>query len=338
MKTHSRLLRPSPGLTRDVFRAVSSPPRLLPPAERSFFESRLGQDFSQVRVHTGEAAAATAAALGARAFAMGNDIVFADGRYDPASEKGQRLLAHELVHVAQQRRGGSTAAAAEPQARAAAERVTRGEAVSAQAQGEAPAGIYGDADDDKKKRDEAVPAPAVPVVTPSAAGDAPSPSSLKMPPLGAAGLSMSTPYQLTPPLGLPPTYAPFPALPPPALTPPLFPPAGPNIDWLKLRGFYETRGVPMSDRDADSILQTWDSNAQLLTNLGITDRFKFLFITKEWILNKGISKQVEDQQARENPNAVDLLNKEWKQAYPGGFETPQIPIFDIDWFRSKKKK
>jgi len=63
-----------------------------------------------------------------------------------------------------------------------------------------------------------------------------------------------------------------------------------------------------------------------------------LFITKEWILNKGLSKQVEDQQARENPNAVDLLNKEWKQAYPGGFETPQIPIFDIDWFRSKKKK
>src|SRR5262249_47021098 len=105
MKTQSRLWRPPPALTRGMLPAAPSTPRLLPAAERSFFETRLGQDFSQVRVHTGEAAAAAAAALRARAFATGNDIVFADGRYDPASDKGRRLLAHELVHVAQQRQG-----------------------------------------------------------------------------------------------------------------------------------------------------------------------------------------------------------------------------------------
>ena len=94
----------------------------------------------------------------------------------------------------------------------------------------------------------------------------------------------------------------------------------------------------MSDRDAEGIMQTWEMNSQLLSNLGITDKFKFLFITKEWILNTGIQKQVEDTQARENPNAFDKAQKEWKLAHPDAFETPIIPIFNTDWFRSKKKK
>jgi hypothetical protein len=72
---------------------------------RSAFESRLGGDFGAVRVHNSERAHAAATSLGANAFTVGNDITFARGRYAPSTMAGQRLLAHELVHVMQQRRG-----------------------------------------------------------------------------------------------------------------------------------------------------------------------------------------------------------------------------------------
>jgi hypothetical protein len=56
-----------------------------------------------VRVHTDEAADLAARALGARAFAIGEDIFFARGAYDPAGIAGQRLIAHEVAHVVQSR-------------------------------------------------------------------------------------------------------------------------------------------------------------------------------------------------------------------------------------------
>jgi Domain of unknown function (DUF4157) len=67
--------------------------------------SALGNDFSDVRVHTGGDASASAQRLGAHAYTVGNDIVFNEGRYDPGSSSGQRTLAHELTHVVQQRSG-----------------------------------------------------------------------------------------------------------------------------------------------------------------------------------------------------------------------------------------
>jgi hypothetical protein len=77
----------------------------LPPSEQRFFEPRFGYDFSGVRVHTGMEAALAARDLGARAFTLGRNIVFARGQYAPGSETGRRLLAHELAHVAQQGTG-----------------------------------------------------------------------------------------------------------------------------------------------------------------------------------------------------------------------------------------
>jgi hypothetical protein len=68
-------------------------------------EHRLGWDFSNVRIHRGREAAASAQAFDARAYTVGHHIVFAPGHYDPASAKGQHILAHELAHVIQQRRG-----------------------------------------------------------------------------------------------------------------------------------------------------------------------------------------------------------------------------------------
>ena len=67
--------------------------------------SALELDFSQVRVHTDALASASAREVGARAYTVGTDIVFAEGQYQPATRAGRRFLAHELVHAAQSRSG-----------------------------------------------------------------------------------------------------------------------------------------------------------------------------------------------------------------------------------------
>ena len=82
---------------------LRSPGAPLDAKVRASVEPLLGSDFSNVRVHTDADAAASAQALGAAAYAAGNDIAFGAGRYRPESRDGQRLLAHELAHVAQPR-------------------------------------------------------------------------------------------------------------------------------------------------------------------------------------------------------------------------------------------
>jgi hypothetical protein len=78
----------------------------LPPALRDRFEQSLGADLGGVRVHTGAESAAAASGLGARAFAAGRDIHFADGQYRPGDAAGQHLIAHEVAHTVQQARAG----------------------------------------------------------------------------------------------------------------------------------------------------------------------------------------------------------------------------------------
>lgn len=87
-----------------IERGLDSPSggRPLPPAERSVFEPRLGRDFGDVRLHTGERATDLTRALDARAFAHGTDVYFGRGQYRPGTTDGRRLLAHELTHVVQQ--------------------------------------------------------------------------------------------------------------------------------------------------------------------------------------------------------------------------------------------
>jgi len=72
---------------------------------RADMEGRLGHDFSDVRVHTGGTADESARSVNAQAYTVGSDIVFAGGRYDPTSDAGKHMLAHELTHVVQQRSG-----------------------------------------------------------------------------------------------------------------------------------------------------------------------------------------------------------------------------------------
>jgi Domain of unknown function (DUF4157) len=76
----------------------------LEPAVRNEMESSFGTDFSDVRVHTGGDAAASAQAVDAHAYTVGNEIVLGDGQAQ-GSAGHDRTLAHELTHVVQQRSG-----------------------------------------------------------------------------------------------------------------------------------------------------------------------------------------------------------------------------------------
>lgn len=80
----------------------------LPDPTRSFMESRFGHDFSAVRVHTGSDAVQMNQDLGAQAFTHQQDVYFGAGKYQPESDSGKRLLAHELTHTVQQGQGGQS--------------------------------------------------------------------------------------------------------------------------------------------------------------------------------------------------------------------------------------
>lgn len=267
-----------------VGRAASPSP--LPAAVQTFFERRFGQDFSHVRVHSDETAAAQAEAFGAKAFTIGSDIFFSEGRYQPGTTGGARLLAHELTHVIQQSQPAPASSDAEPRARTAAAQVSEGHDVSPGAVGAAEHSVQCDDDEEKKKSPTDELPPFLPRLTPQ--------------------------LQLDPSLIPPPT-------------------------WFTLQQSFLGRGLRLGDRDADSIIQTWGRQSQLLDTLGITDKFKLGFITKQWILDKGITKMVEDQQARENPNAMDRFNQEFEKAYPGGVKTPTISIDLLELYRQLKK-
>ena len=88
----------TPRIVHDVLR---SPDRSLEPGVRAHMQARRGHDFSRVRVHTDARAAESAHGLSAGAHSVGNDIVFQDHGYQLSTEKGRRLLVHELTHVVQ---------------------------------------------------------------------------------------------------------------------------------------------------------------------------------------------------------------------------------------------
>jgi hypothetical protein len=77
--------------------------RPLEPALGASLGARLGHDVRDVRIHTDGRAAASARALGARAFTVGRKVVFGQGAYRPDTRSGRGLIGHELAHVVQQR-------------------------------------------------------------------------------------------------------------------------------------------------------------------------------------------------------------------------------------------
>lgn len=143
-------------------RPLTNSSQRMPDVVRRKMELSFGADFSGVRVHQG-----TAAGMGgALAFTAGSDIHFAPGRYNPGSENGQSLLAHELTHVMQQRAGNGVQQSKpagfvqnkglEAEADTAGERAARGETVrvkgaSSGVQGKLPDEAQGQAGPNEKK-------------------------------------------------------------------------------------------------------------------------------------------------------------------------------------------
>lgn len=100
-RTAADRARPSavPPIVRQVLRSTGQP---LDQATRAFMEPRFGHDFSRVRVHTDAKAAESARMVNALAYTVGRHVVFGTGQYSARTTAGQRLLAHELTHAAQQ--------------------------------------------------------------------------------------------------------------------------------------------------------------------------------------------------------------------------------------------
>ena len=98
----------STGLTSTTIaeEGLASPARPLDDATRSSMERFFHHDFGRVRVHC---ESESARALGARAYTVGDDIVFGRGQYAPDTTSGRHLLVHELTHVAQQLKQPTTA-------------------------------------------------------------------------------------------------------------------------------------------------------------------------------------------------------------------------------------
>jgi hypothetical protein len=90
-----------PSILHEVLQSPGSP---LDSQTRLFMESRLGNDFRQVRVHKDSQAIASAQMLNAKAYTLGQNVVFGEGQYTPETLPGKRLLAHELAHTLQQTR------------------------------------------------------------------------------------------------------------------------------------------------------------------------------------------------------------------------------------------
>ncbi|MGY6275052.1 eCIS core domain-containing protein [Methylomonas sp. MgM2] len=100
--TNRREASEVPPIVHDVLRSPGQP---LDPTTRAVMESRFGQDFSRVRVHSDNLAAQSAQHINASAYTAGQNIVFGSNKYSPHTYQGEILLVHELTHVVQQGKG-----------------------------------------------------------------------------------------------------------------------------------------------------------------------------------------------------------------------------------------
>lgn len=97
----------STAATATTEKAASSSGTPVDSGVRSRVEGATGTRMADVTVHTGPESNAAAVALGARAYTVGQQIHFTAGAHEPESRAGQHLLAHELVHIAQQANGSA---------------------------------------------------------------------------------------------------------------------------------------------------------------------------------------------------------------------------------------
>lgn len=95
--------------------SLTSDSQPLSSSTQQFFKARLGHDFSNVKIHTDKEAEASANDINARAYTVGDHIVFNRNEYNPHSFEGKKLLAHELAHIMQNMQGAVSAGYIQPQ-------------------------------------------------------------------------------------------------------------------------------------------------------------------------------------------------------------------------------
>lgn len=84
-----------------VLNSMQGGGKQMPPELQSMMEHRFNRDFSNVHIHTDLNATKLNNSIHAKAFTHGNDIYFNQGQFNPGTQEGQRLVAHELTHVVQ---------------------------------------------------------------------------------------------------------------------------------------------------------------------------------------------------------------------------------------------
>jgi cell wall-associated NlpC family hydrolase len=89
-----------PPIVHEVLRSPGQP---LDATTRAFMEPRFGHDLGSVRIHVDKKAIESARAVSALAFTVGQNLMFGEGSFAPATTIGKQLLAHELAHVIQQK-------------------------------------------------------------------------------------------------------------------------------------------------------------------------------------------------------------------------------------------
>ncbi|MCC6168608.1 MAG: DUF4157 domain-containing protein, partial [Caldilineaceae bacterium] len=77
-----------------VHQVLAAPGQPLDPGTRAFMQARFGYDFGGVQVHTDAQAGASARAVYAAAYTVGEHVVFGAGRYAPHTQVGRQLIAH----------------------------------------------------------------------------------------------------------------------------------------------------------------------------------------------------------------------------------------------------
>lgn len=89
----------APSIVNNV---INSPGQSLDKGTRSFMESRFGYDFGNVQIHDDGAAHQSAYEINALAYTYRDHVIFGERQYQPTTNSGKELLAHELTHVIQQ--------------------------------------------------------------------------------------------------------------------------------------------------------------------------------------------------------------------------------------------
>jgi hypothetical protein len=88
----------APPIVYDVLGGAGAP---LDANVRAFMEPRLGASLAGTRLHSDARAQRSAAAVGARAYAVGRDVVFGAPGFDANDSRSLATLAHELAHTVQ---------------------------------------------------------------------------------------------------------------------------------------------------------------------------------------------------------------------------------------------